>query len=269
MSGLVDSHAHLMDGAFNDDLPAVLERARAAGVEALVIVGYDLDSSRAAVELARSIPSAVAAVGIHPNAAGAARSVDFEALRMLANDPLVAAIGETGLDHFRDRTPPARQREAFEWHLQLAERLHKPVVVHTRDAHADVADLLERYAARRPASDIPGVLHCFTGSEGFAKRMLEAGYYLSFAGPLTYKNAGEVREVAKVAPSNRLLIETDCPYLPPASRRGQRNESAYVAETAFFLADLRAQSRTDLLAQLWDNSVRVFPALSGVAQVVA
>ncbi|HET6317874.1 MAG TPA: TatD family hydrolase, partial [Chloroflexota bacterium] len=268
MIGLVDSHAHLMDRAFADDLTAVLERARAAAVEALVLVGYDLDSSRAAIRLANSIPSAVATVGIHPNAARSASDADLDAIAHLAGDAPVGAIGETGLDYFRDRTPPARQREAFEWHLQLAERLHLPVVVHTRDAHADVAYFLERSAARRAASEIPGVLHCFTGSTGFASRMLDAGYYLSFAGPLTYKNAADVRDVARSAPSDRLLVETDCPYLPPASRRGQRNEPAYVAETASYLAELRHESLPELLARLWDNSVRVFPALSGVAQVV-
>jgi TatD DNase family protein len=269
MIGLVDSHAHLMDRAFEPDRREVLERAREAGVEALVLVGYDLMSSRAALELARSIPWSVAAVGIHPNSVRAASQADFDATTVLARNPLVAAIGETGLDYFRDRTSLERQREAFEWHLRLAEQRGLPVVVHTRDAHSDVADMLERSAARRPARQVPGILHCFTGSQQFAERMLLAGYYLSFAGPLTYKNDGGVREVAASAPRDRLLIETDCPYLPPAGRRGQRNEPAYVVETARCLARLRHISETEMTDQLWDNSLRVFPALSVVAQETA
>ncbi len=269
MTGLVDTHAHLMDDAFDADRAAVVARARAAGLEGLVLVGYDLASSRAAIDLARSIPWAVASVGIHPNSAGAASEADFTELEEFAGDPLVVAIGETGLDYFRDRTPPARQRQAFDWHLRLAEERGLPVVVHTRDAHADVADMLERSAERRPTGQVPGILHCFTGSQGFAEHMLAAGYYLSFAGPLTYKNSDDLRAVAAMAPRERLLVETDCPYLPPARHRGQRNEPAYSMETAMYLAELQGASLGEMVGQLWDNSVRVFPALSRVAQETA
>jgi TatD DNase family protein len=267
MTGLVDTHAHLMDQAFHSDHAEVLARTRQAGVEAIVLIGYDLPSSRAAVEMARPITWAVATVGIHPNAVSVAREDDFAEIARLAKDPIVAGIGETGLDYFRDRTPPARQREAFEWHLRLAEERSLPVVVHTRDAHADVAEMLEASAVRRSGGQVPGVLHCFTGSIDFAERMQRAGYYLSFAGPLTYKNDGGLREVAACARADRLLVETDCPYLPPASRRGQRNEPAFVMETARVLAEVRGVSADKLADQLWDNSLRVFPTLAQVAQV--
>jgi TatD DNase family protein len=256
MTGLVDTHCHLMDRAFDDDRAAVLERARAAGVHALVLVGYDLPSSRAAIDLARRLPCAVASVGIHPNASGAASDADFGAIEDLASDPLVVAVGETGLDYFRDRTPPERQRWAFDWHLRLAEARGLPVVVHTRDAHDDVAEALAASAARRPAGQPPGVLHCFTGDAAHAERMVDAGYYISFAGPLTYRKS-TLPDVAPTIPRQRLLVETDCPYLPPQSHRGQRNEPAYLAETARLLREL-----TDVtVEQLWSNSVRLFPAL--------
>jgi TatD DNase family protein len=269
MIGLVDTHAHVMDSAFDADRPAVLHRARAAGLEGIVMVGYDLPSSHAAIELARPIPWAVTAAGIHPNSVGKASEGDFEEIARLAKDPIVVAIGETGLDYYRDWTPPAQQREAFEWHAHLAERLRKPLIVHTRDAHEDVANILEASSRRRSQAEIPGVLHCFTGSRDFAARMQAAGYYISFAGPLTYKNSADLREVAATVRVDRLLVETDCPYLPPASHRGRRNEPAYVAETLHCLAEVRKVDEDNLREQLWDNSLRVFPTLALVAQGVS
>jgi TatD DNase family protein len=267
MTGLVDTHCHLMDRRFDADRGSVLRRAREAGVAALVLVGYDLASSRAAVDLARSLPNAVASVGIHPNSSGAASNADFDGLADLARDPTVVAIGETGLDYFRDRTPPQRQRWAFAWHLRLAEALGLPVVVHTRDAHADVASALESSANRRRADQPPGVLHCFTGDRAHALRMVDAGYFVSFAGPLTYKSSN-LPGVAAAVPAERLLVETDCPYLPPASHRGERNEPAFVVETARVLAHVRQMTDAALVEQLWSNSVRVFPALARTAQAV-
>jgi TatD DNase family protein len=265
VSALVDTHCHLMDRAFDHDRAAVVERARAAGVTSFVLVGYDLASSRAAVDLARQLPHAAAAVGIHPNAAAAASDADFDTIADLAHDPRVVAIGETGLDYFRDRTPPERQRRAFEWHLRLAEQLGLPVVVHTRDAHDDVAHALEASARRRrQAVEVPGVLHCFTGDAEHAARMVEAGYYVSFAGPLTYKNSA-LPKVAESVPRERLLVETDCPYLPPRGHRGQRNEPAYLVETARLLSQVTGVTDDEL----WSNSARVFPTLAPTARAVA
>src|SRR5258708_3938216 len=179
MSGLVDTHAHLMDAAFDADRNAVYERARLASVAALILVGYDLASSRAAIELTRQFPGTAAAVGIHPNSVSDADPSDFDAIASLARAPEVVGIGETGLDYYRDHTPPGRQREALEWHLRLAAELKKPVIIHNRQADADIATLVSARAAG-------GVLHCFSSTDsGYLERMLDAGFFVSFGGPLT------------------------------------------------------------------------------------
>ncbi|HEV7665482.1 MAG TPA: TatD family hydrolase [Chloroflexota bacterium] len=286
--GLVDTHAHLMDHAFDADRPAVLARAAAAGVEAMILVGYDLPSSRAAVDLASRLPDARATVGIHPNSAAAASADDFAALAMLARDQRVVAIGETGLDYYREYTPPGRQREALAWHLRLAEELALPVIVHNRQADADLADLLtDAAAARRSASasriataatadtvaavaSPPGLLHCFSSTDPtFLAALLEAGYFVSFAGTLTFKSAGDLRAMAQRVPLDRLLVETDCPYLAPVPHRGQRNEPAFVKETAVCLADVLGLDFETLQERLWTNSLQVFPALQRLRQEVA
>ena len=261
---LVDTHAHVMDSAFDADRDAVLLRALESGVGALVLVGYDLATSRGAVELAARIPNAVATVGIHPNAAGAASQADFDAIERLArNNPHVVGIGETGLDYYRHHTPPARQREAFAWHLELAETLDKPVIVHNRQADTDVAEVAR---AHRRA----GVLHCFSSSdEQYLRSMLDAGFFVSFAGPLTFRNAAATRRMAALVPLDRLLVETDCPYLAPEPHRGRRNEPAYVRETAACLAEVRSQSLEQLAEQLWSNCMRVFPALAELSTEAA
>src|SRR5437899_12662613 len=158
----------------------------------MVLVGYDLTSSRTAVELARRLPGARAAVGIHPNSVAAASDGDFSAIADLARAPEVVAIGETGLDYYRDHTPVSRQRKALDWHLSLAEEVGLPVIIHNRQADTDIGDALEASAARRPGDRAPGVLHCFSSSDpAYLERMLAAGYAISFAGPLTFNTAGE------------------------------------------------------------------------------
>jgi TatD DNase family protein len=263
---LVDTHAHVMDAAFDGDRPAVLARARAAGVEHLVLVGYDLASSRAAVQLAATVPGAAATAGIHPNSAAEHTSADFDALAELARTAGVVAIGETGLDYVREFTPPARQQEAFAWHLALAESLQLPVVVHNRQADAGVAAALVASAARRPTGTVPGVLHCFSSTDPvFLGRLVDAGYYVSFAGPLTFKSATDLRTMARLVPAERLLVETDCPYLAPVPHRGRRNEPAFVAATAACLAEVRQTPWPELGPQLVANSLRLF---SGLASTV-
>jgi TatD DNase family protein len=255
--GLIDTHAHLMDPAFTTDLADVVARAHAAGVSAMLLVGYDLASSRAAVELARTVPGTRAAVGIHPNSASEARPADFETIEALAAAPEVVAIGETGLDNYRQFTPPARQREAFEWHLRLAEARGLPVIVHNRQADAEIADLATRHS-------VGGVLHCFSSDDAaYLERMLDLGFHVSFAGPLTFKNksAAATRAVAARVPRDRLLVETDCPYLAPEPHRGQRNEPAFVRDTAECLANVVGASLDDLSHALWSNSLRLFAGL--------
>ncbi len=255
--GLVDTHAHLMDAAFDADRDAVLARASAAGVAALVLVGYDLPTSRAAVELARRLPWARASVGIHPNSAAESTDQDFEAVASLARMPEVVAIGETGLDYYRDYTPPDRQRRALQWHLRLARELALPLIVHNREADADLVDALGAAAAL----GVRGVLHCFNSNDPmYLDTMLDAGYFVSLAGPLTFKDAADLRTIVARVPLDRLLVETDCPYLTPVPHRGQRNEPAFVRDTASCLAESIGLTFEALLERLWGNSLRLFPA---------
>jgi TatD DNase family protein len=255
---LVDTHAHVMDEAFDADREAVLTRARQAGVAALVCVGYDLATSQAAVDLAARVPWVWATVGIHPNAVASSAESDVDEIERLAENPRVVGIGETGLDYYRDRTPPGRQWEALDWHVRLAEERTLPLIIHNRLADADVAAALGSRAAR-------GVLHCFASDDpGYLDSMLAAGYYVSFAGPLTFKNTGNLAEMAARVPLDRLLVETDCPYLAPTPYRGRRNEPAYVRFTAERLAQVQSLPLEQLAEQLWANSLGVFPAVGAV-----
>lgn len=259
---LVDTHAHLMDRRF-DDLDAVLARAEQAGVARMVMVGYDVPGSRAAVDLARRYPSSMrATVGIHPNSAGRYAVADYDAIARLAREPEVVGVGETGLDNYRERTPPARQRESLRWHAELAEALHLPLIIHNRDADADVIGELESFAARRPG-ELPGLLHCFSSTDPrFLERAVAAGYFVSFAGPVTFRNAGGLLAQVPRVPLDRLLIETDCPYLAPEPVRGRRNEPAFVRHTAARLAEILGIPLERLADQLWANSLALFPALA-------
>jgi TatD DNase family protein len=252
-----------MDPAFDTDRDAVVSRAQAAGVTGLILVGYDLASSRAAVDLARRLPGARATVGIHPNSAAEASDADFEEIKVLARAAEVVGIGETGLDYYRQHTPPDRQRRAFEWHLSLGQELGLPVIIHNRQADDDIVRLATADAAT-------GILHCFSSTDPrYLERMLHAGYLVSFAGPLTFKNATSTRAMATRVPRERLLVETDCPYLAPEPHRGRRNEPAFVRETAACLAQLIGVTPDALIETLWSNSLSVFPALEGATQEAA
>lgn len=233
---LTDTHAHLDDARFADDLTAVLARAEAAGVLRVVTIGVDLPTSRAAVGLAGRFPVVATAVGIQPNHAAEAGPGDWDTVAALAADPLAVAVGETGLDRHWDRAPFPLQEDYFARHLGLARRLGKPVVVHCREAEADVVRMLrEEYDRHGP---VRGVMHSFTGDAATAAACLEMGLHVSFAGMLTYKTAADLRAVAAGVPLDRVLVETDSPYLAPVPLRGKRNEPAFVAHTAACLAGL-------------------------------
>lgn len=265
LTPLVDTHAHVMDRAFDGDRGAVLERAVEAGVSRMVCVGYDLPGSRAAVALAREHPEHLrATVGIHPNSAGEgqADASAYAEIERLSTSPEVVGVGETGLDNYRHHTPAERQRWSLEWHLALAEARHLPVVIHNREADTDIAPLLERSAGRRSAGELPGVLHCFSSLDArFLAHMLEAGYYVSLAGTLTYRSAEGLRALVASVPLDRLLVETDCPYLAPVPERGKRNEPAFVTHTARQLAEVVGVSLPTLQRHLWENALRLFPTL--------
>ncbi len=255
---LVDTHAHLMDSAFGDDLPEVLRRAEDAGVGAIVCVGYDEDSSREAVRLAEVYPPIAAAVGIHPNYAAAASPGAFDRLRRLARHPRVVGIGETGLDNYRQHTPRSLQRDWFRRHLDLAVELSLPVIVHNREADDEVAEILPDWAEETGGS---GVLHCFSGGPSMLEAGLRAGFLVSFAGPLTFKNSGALAELAQRVPLDRLVVETDCPYLAPVPRRGQRNEPSLIRLTAARLAELHGLTAQTMARVTSENASRLFPTL--------
>jgi TatD DNase family protein len=222
MLDLFDSHLHLDDEAFEPDRDTVLERARDVGVRGFVTIGTSLASSRRAIALAERHADVYAAVAIHPHEAPAATPAALDELAALAGSPCVVAIGETGLDYYRDFAPKEAQAEAFRAHLALAKRLHLPVIVHSRDAHSDVLRILAEEAPPRV------IMHCFSGSVEIARRCLDRGYYIGLGGPLTYRNARRALDVAGFVAPDRLLLETDAPYLPPEPHRGRRNESSYL-----------------------------------------
>lgn len=255
---LVDTHAHLMDKAFRDDLPDVLERAEAAGVTALVCVGYDERSSVEAVALAERYPQIVAAVGIHPNSAAAAGPGAFDHIRELARHPRVVGIGETGLDNYRKRTPPEMQRAWFARHLDLAAEVDLPVIVHNREADAEVGPMLKAWARETGGR---GVLHCFSGDAAMLEAGLEAGFMVSFAGPITYKNAAALPDRVRSMPLDRMVVETDCPYLPPHPHRGQRNEPSLIRLTATRVAELLDRPIEEIERVTTENARRLFPIL--------
>lgn len=253
---LFDTHAHLYDDRFAADLPAVLDRAAAAGVVGILSLGIDLDTSRATVRQAADRPWLRAAVGVHPNESAAAAPGDWDAIAALAADPRVVAIGETGLDRHWDRAPFPTQEEWFDRHLELARRLGKPVAIHCREAEADVARLLRTHFDRH--GPIRGIMHSYCGNAAHAGMFLAMGLHVSFAGMLTYKTADDVRAVAASVPADRLLVETDAPYLAPVPMRGKRNEPAFVAHTAARLADVRGVSPDEIGRITTANADRLF-----------
>ena len=264
---LIDTHAHLDDEQFRDDLPAVLARAAAAGVVRIVTIATTAPSSAATVALAARYPQLAATVGIQPNhVAEAAPGAWDEVLRLVVR-PGVVAVGETGLDRHWDYTPFARQEEFFARHLELARKHNLAVVIHCREAEADVVRMLtDDYNRHGP---VRGVMHSFTGDGLTAAACLALGLHVSFAGMLTYKNAQALREVAKRVPLDRLLVETDSPYLAPVPLRGKRNEPANVVHTAATLAALHGIELAALAEQTTRNARRLFGLSADEGQEVS
>ena len=259
-AGLIDSHAHLHDRAFDGDRAAVLARARAAGLTAIVTVGTDLAESEAAAALARAESGVFAAVGFHPHDAKDWDAAARSRIAALAAEESVVAIGEIGLDFYRDLSPRADQERAFRDQLALADELGLPVVIHSRDAHEETVAILSEWAAARPRTPgAPlGVMHCFSGDSVLARRYAALGFAISFAGPVTYPKNDILRTAAAAVPPGRIIVETDCPYLSPQSRRGRRNEPAQVAETAACIASLRGQTPSAFAEETSEAARRVF-----------
>jgi TatD DNase family protein len=249
---LFDTHTHLNVEAYDADRPAVLERARQAGVGEMLVVGFDLESSRAALALAAE-PGLYAAAGIQPHYAGETGRSELEQLRRLAQRPGVVALGEIGLDYYRNRAPYPDQQRLFRAQLEMARELGLPVVIHSREAAADTLAILRE--AGRP---VDGVMHCYSGTLEQAREFLALGLYISIAGPVTYPKAAKTWEVAAQVPLDRLLIETDCPWLTPQRYRGKRNEPAYVREVAARIAELRGLALEELAAATARNARALF-----------
>ncbi len=251
---MIDTHAHLQMPEFAGDWPAPLDNAERAGIECVIVIGFDVESSKRAVAMAEEHPGLLAAVGIHPHDAASMDDSALEELRRLAGNPNVVAIGETGLDFYRNLSPRETQFEAFEAQLAMAEELGLPVIIHDRDAHGPAAEILSAHAGRLAG----GVLHCFSGDAKLAAAAIDWGFYISIAGPLTYPNARDLREVVGQVPIERMVIETDAPYLAPQPKRGKRNEPAYVRYVAEELARIKGLSVEDIDRITTLNAKRLF-----------
>ncbi len=257
MTVLVDTHAHLDFPQFKKDFVQVLERARKAGVTAILNAGADEASSRRSVELSRQYPWISASVGIHPHGAAEAHGNWVARIEKLAAQETVLAIGETGLDFYRNLSPGDVQEKVFRDHLHLACRINKPLIIHSRNAHAETLQILQEEELPYPA----GVMHCFSGDRRWAEAFLELGFYISLAGPLTYPKSNELRDLLKYIPANRLLLETDAPYLPPQAYRSKRNEPSYIKLTYERAALALGQDIEELSRQVYLNAVRLFSDL--------
>jgi TatD DNase family protein len=257
---LIDTHAHLDDERFHGDLAAVLDRATAAGVARILTIATTAEDSAACVELATRYPRLAATVGLQPNNLAAAGPGAWDAVVGLVGRPGVAAVGETGLDRHWDYTPFPQQEDYFARHLELARRHNLPVVIHCREAEADVVRMLRADYERH--GPVRGVMHSYTGDAATAAACLAMGLHISFAGMLTYKNAQALRDVARGVPLDRLLVETDSPYLAPVPMRGRRNEPAYVVHTAACLAGLHGVA-PEVLAEHTTRNARALFGLDG------
>ncbi|ODT43651.1 MAG: hydrolase TatD [Nitrospira sp. SCN 59-13] len=255
---LIDTHTHLDDARYASDRDAMIARAREAGVETMITIGCDLATSRSAVALAGQYPFVYASIGVHPHEVKHITDGWYDELRQLARENKVVAYGEIGLDYHYNHSNPEEQRLRFREQIQLARELKLPVIIHTREAQDDTIRILKE----ERASEIGGVFHCFSGDAWLAKDALELGFYLSFSGILTFQNATMLRDIAKTVPADRLLIETDCPYLTPIPHRGKRNEPAYVKHVAETLATITSNGENltadDIGRLTSDNARRLF-----------
>lgn len=249
---MIDSHAHLNDPAFEQDLAETVSRAQSAGVHTVINVGYDLKSSRRAVELAESFPGLWAVVGLHPHDSRLWTEETGDLIKNMAGHAKVLAIGEAGLDYHYDNSPRDVQRHVFRAQLALGQELDLPVVIHSREAAKDTLDIVSEYPS------VPCLLHCYSGSLETARAYEKMGYFFSFGGPITFKNAHKLREVVAGIPLERILLETDCPYLTPHPYRGKRNEPANLPLVAEKLAEIHGCTVEDVVRQTEENTREFF-----------
>ncbi len=250
--GITDSHCHVWWDQFDADRDLVLERAREAGVQRMVVVGTDVETSRASLDLAAREPELHGTAGLHPHDAAKFNEGTRRSIEALCQRRDCVAVGETGLDWFKEWAPRDAQLDSFRWHLELARSLDKPVIIHSRDAHEDTLALVQGCPGVR------GVMHCFVMGPDELPCYLEAGMYISFSGIVTFKGSQANQEAARRCPEDRLLVETDAPFLAPAPHRGKRNEPAYCADTLRFVAALRGTTAEHLARVTTENASRLF-----------
>ncbi|MDG5789970.1 TatD family hydrolase [Evansella sp. AB-P1] len=251
---LFDTHVHLNADQYENDVEEVIERARKAGVSEMVVVGFDEKTIKKAMELVDSYEFIYAAIGWHPVDAIDLNEEYLQWIRQLSSHEKVVAIGETGLDYHWDKSPKEVQKDAFRKQIQLAKEVKLPIIIHDRDAHQDIVEILKE----ENAEEVGGIMHCFGGSIEIAKECLKMNFYISFGGPVTFKNAKRPKEVAKEIPLNRLLIETDAPFLAPHPYRGKRNEPEYVKIVAEKLAEIKEISYEELAKSTTENAKKLF-----------
>ncbi len=242
---IIDTHAHIDQDAFDEDRDAIIERALEAGVQYMLNVGCDIESSYRSVELSELYDFVYATAGIHPHDVKSIDGDTYRHLRELQQHPRVVALGEIGLDYYRNNSPQDQQREHFRKQIELALECKKPIIIHCRDAKEDMIKILRDYYPQN-TENRSGIFHCFSGDQELADAALAMGFYISFSGSVTFKKLEELREVAKNVPADRLFAETDCPYLAPVPKRGKRNEPAYVEHTINLLAEIRGLKVQDV-----------------------
>ncbi|SHT12084.1 deoxyribonuclease TatD [Mycobacteroides abscessus subsp. abscessus] len=251
---LFDTHVHLNAEQFSEDLNEVIDRARMEGVQYMVVVGFDRPTIIKAMELIEEYDFIYASIGWHPVDAIDMRDEDLEWIEELARHPKVVAIGEMGLDYYWDKSPKEVQQEVFRKQIQLAKKVKLPIVIHNREATADIVTILREESA----AEVGGIMHCFSGSVEVAKECVEMNFYISLGGPVTFKNAKKPKEVAQEIPLKKLLIETDCPYLAPHPYRGKRNEPSYVKLVAEQIAELKGLSYEEVSQVTTENAKILF-----------
>ncbi len=257
---LIDSHAHIDLATFDKDREQVLDRARRGGIGAIINIGLDARSSRASLEMTRKNDDIFSTVGFHPHEASRMKDADLKTLAQLAEDDKVVAVGEIGLDFYRNLSPRRSQEQAFRAQLDLAAELGLPVVVHCRQAHKETLAILSAWVESTLSLGRlrRGVIHCFSGDIEMAQRYIEIGFYISLAGSVSYPSAGELAQVAREIPLDRLLVETDAPFLAPQAYRGKHNEPAYVALIAEKIAQLRGVPRETVAEATTRNAIELF-----------
>ncbi|WP_077210335.1 TatD family hydrolase [Bacillus dakarensis] len=251
---LFDTHVHLNADQFQDDLQEVIDRARETGVSNMVVVGFDRPTITKAMELVEKYDFLYASVGWHPVDAIDMTDEDLAWIEELSQHPKVVAIGEMGLDYYWDKSPKEVQKEVFRKQIQLAKKVNLPIIIHNREATSDIVAILRE----EEAHTVGGIMHCFSGSVEVAMECVEMNFYISLGGPVTFKNARKPKEVAEAVPLEKLLIETDCPYLAPHPYRGKRNEPSYVKLVAQQIADLKGLSYEEVAKATTENAKKIF-----------